>query len=203
MTNYQTLTHNAEQRRSIYQLNKHLPISQTEIVQMLEHTLLHTPSAFNSQSTRIVALFGEEHEQLWQLTANILRQLTTPEQFSHTDQKLKQFQAAAGSILFYEDQQIIQKLQNQFPTYADNFPIWSEHTNAMHQYAIWTALTSLNIGANLQHYNPLIDQQVQQKWQLPTSWRLRAQMVFGGIEKNAGEKTFEPIETRLKTFGSH
>jgi nitroreductase family protein len=31
---------------------------------------------------------------------------------------------------------------------------------------------------------------------------LRAQMVIGGIEAPAGEKTFEPVENRLKVFGA-
>ena len=43
------------------------------------------------------------------------------------------------------------------PNYADNFANWSVQTNAMHQFAIWTALSS-KIGASLQHYNPLVDQ---------------------------------------------
>ena len=44
------------------------------------------------------------------------------------------------------------------PSYADNFANWAVQTNAMHQYAIWTALSSKGIGASLQHYNPLVDQ---------------------------------------------
>ena len=38
--------------------------------------------------------------------------------------------------------------KNNSPLYAHNFPVWAEHTSAMHQYAIWNALAALNIGAN-------------------------------------------------------
>lgn len=60
-------------------------------------------------------------------------------------------------MLFFEDTDVIKVLQEQFPAYADNFPIWAGHANAMVQYAIWTTLTSANVSANLQHYNPLIN----------------------------------------------
>lgn len=71
----------------------------------------------------------------------------------------------------------------------------------MHQYVIWTALASLGIGANLQHYNPVIDAQVANTWNIDTDWQLIAQMVFGHVEQPAGDKSFEPIEKRLKVFG--
>ena len=97
---------------------------------------------------------------------------------------------------------MVKGLQAQFPSYADNFPIWAEHTNAMHQYAIWTTLAAAGIGANLQHYNPLIDAAVAKEWNIPASWTLRAQMVFGGIAAPAGEKAFAPVEERFRVFGA-
>ena len=71
----------------------------------------------------------------------------------------------------------------------------------MHQYAIWTALASLNIGASLQHYNPIIDEDVDSTWNIDPEWNLVAQLVFGGIEQPAGEKEFAPVDSRLKVFG--
>lgn len=72
----------------------------------------------------------------------------------------------------------------------------------MHQYAIWTALASLGVGASLQHYNPVIDQAVAETWKVPASWKLRAQLVFGGIAAPAGEKQFAPLADRLKVYGA-
>ena len=57
------------------------------------------------------------------------------------------------------------------------------------------------MGANLQHYNPVIDEAVARTWNIPASWQLRAQLVFGGIAAPAGEKTFAPVEDRLKVYG--
>ncbi len=199
---YQDVQQTAQTRRTIYALNKNLPLPAAEVVKIVEHAVLHTPSSFNSQSTRVVVLFGAEHEKLWQFAEDALRAIVPAESFEPTAQKLAMFKAAAGSVLFFEDQDVVKGLQAQFPTYADNFPVWAEHSNAMHQYAIWTTLAEAGIGANLQHYNPLVDNAVAKEWDIPASWTLRAQMVFGGIEAPAGEKTFEPLEKRLKVFGA-
>lgn len=198
-----TLHQIAEKRRSIYALNDKLPISNDEVLNIIKHAILHTPSAFNSQSTRLVVLFGDDHKKLWQITKDLLRKMVNDdEKFKSTEQKMAGFKAGAGTILFFEDRTVIKGLQDKFSAYADNFPVWAEHTNAMHQYAIWTALASVNVGANLQHYNGVIDEKVAQEWQIDSNWKLIAQMVFGGISAPAGEKTFEPVEKRLKVHGN-
>ena len=198
----ETLQTIAETRRSIYMLNDQLPVSKDEVVKLVEHAVLHTPSAFNSQSSRLVVLFGEDHQKLWQITEDLLRAMVNDdEKFKSTADKMAMFKAGAGTILYFEDQSVVKGLQEQFPLYAHNFPVWAEHTSAMHQYALWNALAALNIGANLQHYNGVIDEKVAQTWNIDNNWKLIAQMVFGGIAAPAGEKTFEPIENRLKVYG--
>ena len=152
---YRILQQAAETRRSIYALNKQLPLSAAETAQIVEHAVKHTPSSFNSQSTRVVVLFGTEHEKLWQFAENALRAIVPANRFEPTAQKLAMFKAAAGTVLFFEDQNIIKGLQEQFPAYAENFPVWAEHADAMHQYAVWTTLFAAGIGANLQHYKTL------------------------------------------------
>lgn len=197
----QSLQRAAEARRSVYALNRELPVSKEEIVQIAEHAVKYTPSAFNSQSARVVVLFDAEHEKLWDITAAELRKIVPADKFQATEDKLNMFKAAAGSVLFFEDQNIVKGLQDKFPSYAANFPIWAEHTDAMHQYALWTAFAAAGVGANLQHYNPLIDAEVANTWHLPAHWLLRAQMVFGGVAAPAGEKTFESVSERVKVFG--
>lgn len=202
MSKLQTLQQVAETRRSIYGLNDQLPVAKEEIIKVVEHAILHTPSAFNSQSTRLIVLFGAEHQKLWQITEDTLRNIVNDEErFVPTQQKIAGFKAGAGTILFFEDQSVVKALQEKAPLYADKFPSWSHHTSGMHQYILWTKLASLNIGANLQHYNPVIDEEVASTWGVDANWSLVAQMVFGGIEQSAGDKTFEPIEKRLKVFG--
>lgn len=201
MSTLQTLQNAAQARRSVYALNKNLPVPARQVVQIVEHALLHTPSSFNSQSTRVVVLLGAEHEQLWDITREALRQIVPADTFAPTEQKMAAFKAAAGSVLFFEDQQVVKGLQDKFALYAEHFPVWAEHSNAMHQYAIWTALAAVGVGANLQHYTPVIGAQVAQTWHIPAHWKMTAQMVFGGIAAAAGEKSFAPLEERLQVHG--
>ncbi|MGM8938577.1 nitroreductase family protein [Psychrobacter glaciei] len=202
MSNLQDLQQLAEKRRSIYALSNQLPVSNDEVVKLVEHAILHTPSAFNSQSARIVVLFGDEHNKLWNMTEEMLKAIVGDEEkFKGTKDKIAGFKAGAGTILFFEDKGVVRNMQEAAPLYADKFPIWSHQTSAMHQYVIWTALASLDIGANLQHYNPVIDQKVAEEWSIAEDWELNAQMVFGAIEQPAGDKAFKPVEERMKVFG--
>ena len=202
MSDLQTLQQLAEKRRSIYALSDQLPVSNDEIVKLIEHAVLHTPSAFNSQSSRLVVLFGEEHNKLWDITEETLKVIVgDDEKFQGTKDKIAGFRAGAGTVLFFEDKGVVRNMQEAAPLYADKFPIWAHQTSAIHQYVIWTALASINVGANLQHYNPVIDQRVAEAWNIDSDWELNAQMVFGAIEQPAGDKEFKPIEDRMKVFG--
>jgi uncharacterized protein len=73
----------------------------------------------------------------------------------------------------------------------------------MLQHTLWVALEAEGLGANLQHYNPLIDAKVASQWDVPSDWKLNAQLVFGGKENDKpGEKSFIPIDERVKVFGA-
>ena len=202
MSNLKDLQQLAEKRRSIYALSDNLPVTNDEIVDLVEHAILHTPSAFNSQSARTVVLFGEDHKKLWDITEETLKVIVgDDEKFQGTKDKIAGFRAGAGTVLFFEDKGVVRNMQEAAPLYADKFPIWAHQTSAMHQYVIWTALASLDIGANLQHYNPVIDQRVADAWDIADDWELNAQMVFGAIEQPAGDKAFQPLDKRMKVFG--
>jgi len=104
-------------------------------------------------------------------------------------------------VLFFEDQTVVKQLMNDFSLYADNFPVWSNQSNGMLQFAVWTALQSEGLGSSLLHYNELVEEDVKKEWKLDPSWKLLAQMPFGSVEAPAGEKSFIPIEDRVKVFG--
>lgn len=171
----------AKKRRTVYTLGKTLPVSDETVVETIEEAIRQAPSAFNSQTSRALILLGKEHEKFWELTREQLRKLVPADKFQPTSDKIDGFAAAAGSVLFFEDQNVVKSLQEQFPPYADNFPIWSEHSTGIAQYAVWVALAEIGIGANLQHYNPLVDADVKATWNVPASWTLRAQLNFGSI----------------------
>lgn len=109
----ETLYNIAETRRSIYMLNDQLPVSKDEVVKLVEHAVLHTPSSFNSQSSRLVVLFGEDHQKLWQITEDLLRAMVNDdEKFKSTADKMAMFKAGAGTILYFEDQSVVKGYKN-------------------------------------------------------------------------------------------
>ena len=187
MTNAKNLYQN---RRSQYALGKNLPISEQEVIEIIDNAVKYSPSAFNSQSAHAVVLLGENHKKVWDITYTELEKLLpTDDAKATTKAKIDSFAAAYGTILFFEDYNIIKGLQEQFPSYADNFPIWSEQSTGIASFAVWNALAEAGVGANIQHYNPLIDEKVAKEWNIPTNLVLRAQMPFGEIIQAAA-----PIE---------
>jgi predicted oxidoreductase (fatty acid repression mutant protein) len=189
-------------RRTIYPLNKDLTISAERVQEIVREATLHTPSAFNSQSNRAVVLFGAEHERLWDMTADVLRTIVPAESWQPTADKMAMFRAAAGTVLFFADQTVVGELQAQFAAYADKFPVFAAESLAMQQFLTWTALEAEGLGANLQHYNPLVDEKIQETWKVPSTWKLAAQLVFGGKAGEAGDKLFKPVEDRVKVYGA-
>lgn len=188
-------------RRSIYAISKESPISDERIQEIVNEAVKHTPSSFNSQSARVVVLLGEQHDKLWNHTEDILRKIVNNEEnFKSTAEKMESFRAGYGTVLFFEDTSVVAGLQQQFASYADNFPIWSEQSSGMLQFVVWTALELEGLGASLQHYNPIIDEAIVSEWGIPESWKLRAQLPFGKIAAPAGEKQFQPLEERVKVF---
>lgn len=189
-----------KERRSIYAITKESPISDDKIKEIVEQAVLYTPSAFNSQSTRIVLLLGKEHDKLWDITMESLRKIVPADQFSSTEEKINSFKNGYGTVLFFEDNSIIEGLQKQFALYKDNFPVWSQHTSAMHQMVIWTALDAEGLGASLQHYTELIEDEVKKTWQVPSHYKLIAQMPFGKPSAGPSEKQYNPVEERVTVY---
>lgn len=188
-------------RRTYYAITNQSPISDEEIEQIVQLAVTHVPSAFNSQSTRVVLLLGDNHQKLWQIAKETLRSILPAEAFAGTEAKINGcFASGYGTALFFEDQTVVEGLQEAFSVYKDNFPGWALQTSAMHQLAIWTMLEDAGLGASLQHYNPLIDAEVRRTWNLPESWKLVAEMPFGLPAGEPGEKEFKPLSERMKVF---
>ncbi|GAP84024.1 putative nitroreductase family protein [Rosellinia necatrix] len=189
-------------RRSYYQLNKELPIPKDKVTSVVQQNLIQVPSSFNSQSNRVLVLFGAEHDKLWDLTSEVLKPLVPAEGWEATAKRNAGFKAGAGTVLFFIDTTVVSGMQEKFALYKDNFPTWAEHSTAMLQYANWVALEAEGLGANLQHYNPLIDARVAAEWGVPATWKLTAQLVFGGRAGEPGPKDHLPLEETFKVAGA-
>lgn len=189
-----------KERRSIYAISGEASLSDEKIVEIIKNAVLEAPSAFNSQSARVVVLFGENHRKLWHIVMETLRQRVSANKFSGTEEKINSFAAGYGSVLYFEDQSVVKALEEQFPSYKDNFSLWSYQSSGMLQYIIWTSFAAEGMGASLQHYNPIIDDQVREAFSVPNDWKLIAQMPFGKPLAPAPQKSYLPLEDRVKIF---
>jgi predicted oxidoreductase (fatty acid repression mutant protein) len=203
-------THN---RRSTRSLQASSPVPDVAIITQAEKAILCVPSAFNSQTTRMTILFGANHKKLWSITASIFRAKLGEVRFNAPSagrpslkDKVARFMDAYGTILFWDDLAGVKKLKETSPDiYRDKIEEWAQQSNGMHQYYMWTALGALGLGVNLQHYNPLIDDEAKKSWDVRETWALKAQMVFGapveGVETGERVQTL-PVKERLQIFGA-
>lgn len=187
-------------RRSYYGISKASPVSDERIKEIVNFAVQYNPSAFNSQSARVLLLLGASHDEFWSMVKEALRKIVPAENFAPTKEKIDSFGNGYGTILFFEDNSVVKGLQEQFPAYAANFPVWSDHSSGMLQYILWTGLESEGFGASLQHYAPVVEEEVRLKWNIPEEWRFLAQMPFGVPVTEPGEKEFSPLEDRVKVF---
>ncbi|KAF4556022.1 Nitroreductase HBN1-like protein [Elsinoe fawcettii] len=205
-----TLTEAVIHRRTIYQLNKTSPIPDSKILELVGLAAKHIPSSFDSQASRLVVLLGAEHDKFWDFVWDAVKPHVEgkPSEASSKG-RIDGFKAAKGSILFFESDKAVQAIADKWKNYADRFPQWSEHSSAMHQYVLWAALEAEGLGANLQHYNPLIDDRVKKEYNLDDDWQLKAQLVFGGLPEGKKReelllpKTVEGRDEKwVKVFGA-
>ena len=184
-------------RRTRYSIDSSATVSDSKIEKLVRDAVKYAPSAFHSQSSRAILLLGVNHSKLWAIVKEILRTKVSAENFPTTEAKIDSFAAGHGTILYYEDMDVIKKMQEAVPPYAENFPVWSMQSAGMLQYAVWTALATEGMGASLQHYNPIIDDEVAQVFGVPKSWKLIAQMPFGSPTGDPAELEYVDLENRV------
>jgi predicted oxidoreductase (fatty acid repression mutant protein) len=180
-------------RRSYYDINRNLPVDIDEVIDVIDQVTELVPDAFNMKSSRVVVVTGSNQDKLWDKIFDVFEGKVPRE-------KIDGFKAGSGTILYFYDTDVVSNLQKQFPSYAHNFPVWANQAVGMLQLSIWTALRELEIGASLQHYNPVIDEAIKEMFDLPASWSLNAQMPFGGIGSEREPKEPENIRDRVLIF---
>lgn len=185
-------------RRSIYNLGKDILVSDNDVLNLIKEAIEIAPTAFNSQASRVVLLFNDKHTKFWDIVLQTLKKIVPENNFKNTQERILSFANAYGTILFFEDMNIVQELEQKFPEYANNILVWAEQSNAILEYMIWTLLADKKIGANLQHYNPIVDEEVKKEFNINSSWKLIAQMPFGNILKPADKKSVIDVNQRLK-----
>lgn len=182
-----------EKRKSYYNIGKNIPISDEELIELVKEVTLKVPDAVNMQSQRVILALGEKQDQLWDKVYDVFEGQVARE-------KIDGFKAGHGTILYYIDTDTVEKTKEAFPLYAHNFNNWAQNSNGMLQYALWSELRAKEIGASLQHYNPIIDEAVAEMFNVPKSWKLIGQMPFGEILEEPEAKEAMDINERVKIY---
>lgn len=178
-------------RRSIYQIGKDMPVGDEEVERLVREAVELVPDAFDMKSQRVVLAFGAKNDALWDAIYDAFGGKVARE-------KIDGFAAGAGTVLYFLDESVVRALQEKYPRYAENFPVWAQQSNGMLQICVWAGLREIGVGANIQHYNPVIDDAVRALFDLPDTWQLVAQMPFGGIVIEREPKAAEDISLRLR-----
>ncbi|MCK4552390.1 MAG: nitroreductase family protein [Tenericutes bacterium] len=184
-------------RRSIRDLTNKIGISDEDLIDIFKFNLKHTPSAFNSQSPKLLLLLDKEHHKFWDILKEELKKIVPKENFGKTDKKINGFRNGYGTVLFFDDSSITEDLIDKFPLYRENLLTWTEQHNGMLQANVWTSLAEHDIGASLQHYSEVVVHRLAEAFSVPKTCRLIAQMPFGGIVTEVGPKTFIDIDKRI------
>lgn len=183
-------------RRSQYAITNTIKLPEEKVLEVIKDGVRHTPSPYNMQSTRAVVLLGENHKTLWNIVKEVLLAKIGPERFVKTEEKINtQFLAGYGTVMFFIDDKEVKENAEKF---SDTFYSWSEQSAGMAQINVWIGLSDLGLGANLQHYNPIIDEKVKETFDIPEHWRLISQMPFGDIIEDPKEKEFKDIDDIVK-----
>jgi len=190
-------------RRTCYNLTPKSTIPDEQIVEIVKHAVLHTPTAFNCQPLRAVVLLGECHKKLWDIVLDSLRARLSPDRFATSETKVKGSLASGyGTVLYFTDEEVIETYKTNFASYKDHFEEWADNSQGILQATVWTALAVEGIRASLQHYHPLINDAVRKEWNIPTTWKFSAQAPFGvaADDWEPPEKQVVPLDERVKVF---
>jgi predicted oxidoreductase (fatty acid repression mutant protein) len=197
----------AEQRRSHRALEAKSPVPDRVVIELAHHAILHIPSAHNNQAARMTILFGDDHRKLWTIISKTLLNKIGPERFEgHTEQRMAAFSNSYGTILFWDDVAVANDMNEiSSSMHKEQIDEWVQQSQGMHQYYVWLALDALGLGANIQHYNPIIDEEVQQTWNVPSTWKLKGQMVFGMVKEGSvlpEKKQKLSVDETVQVFGA-
>ncbi|KAJ5287586.1 hypothetical protein N7478_003272 [Penicillium angulare] len=207
-TKSSTFLEAVKHRRTVYGVTDQVSVSDDRIVEIVNEVIQTVPSSWNMQSTRILVTLKKEHEKLWDAITDAAKpgvvETQGEEAWARNEERFKSFRKAYGTITVFEDHAAIEKQHAKF----SHFPIgvfegFSEHSSAMHQITLWTAIELEGLGASLQHSHmmPGAEEAIRSAFDLPSTWAPKAEIVFGGLSGDmpaAPEK--EPLSTTVKVF---
>lgn len=190
----------AEKRRSIYALGTDSNYSKKDIENRIREVVKQVPSAFNSQTTRVVVLFDSANEKFWNHIYDVQQNVLEGEMWDMMSGIITGAKNGIGTVLFFEDKEAVEGM----PAQGVRQEAYKQNNNANAQYAVWLALAEMDLGASLQHFNvgyeQGFDKGTKEMFNLPESYEMLAQMPFGSVEQQAGEKEHIDTDVQVKVF---
>ena len=187
-------------RRSIYALGNKSEHSIEEIVSSIRETQKDVPTAFNSQTSRLVILNGEANTKFWDLILEVQKNVLDEGTWDFMSPIMMGAKNGIGTVLFFEDRDAVATM----PTVGARTEAYKQNNSANSQFATWLALTEMNLGGSLQHFNvgyeQGFDKAVREMFNLPDSFELIAQMPFGSIEQAADAKEYMDTNVQVHLY---
>ena len=189
-------------RRTQYAIGKNTDLTNEEIANRITEIVKDVPTAFNSQTSRIAIVFGEDSVKLWDLILDVQKDVLQGEMWDMMSGVMEGAKNGVGTVLFFEDLDAVEKL----PVNGTRGEAYKQNNNANNQYATWLGLTELGLGGSLQHFNvgyeQGFDKSVKELLGLPERWEMQAQMPFGSIEGETGAKEYIADSDRVVVIGN-
>ena len=110
------------ERRSVYNLGNRQILPETEISGIIADALKFCPSAFNSQSARVVVLYGDYYRKLWDIVLTELSKVVPEDKMPATIEKIKTFSAVLGTEILFDNARPVDIRKKKIPHYAKSFP---------------------------------------------------------------------------------
>lgn len=83
-----------QSRRSYYNIEKKIPVTETEVFTLIEQATELVPDAFNMKSSRVVTVTGKMQDTLWDSIYNAFEGKVAKE-------KIDSFQKGYGTVLYF------------------------------------------------------------------------------------------------------
>lgn len=196
------LTELVKNRRTQYVIGKNTELSNEEISEYITNIVREVPTAFNSQTTRVAIVFGEDNVKLWDHILDVQKDVLQGEMWDMMSGVMEGAKNGVGTVLFFEDLDAVETM----PVNGTRGEAYKQNNNANTQYATWLGLTQLGLGGSLQHFNvgyeQGFDKSVKELLNLPERWELQAQMPFGSIEGEVAEKEYITDNERVRVIGA-
>ena len=185
-------------RRSIYAIGNNSEHSIEDIVASIRETQKDVPTAFNSQTSRLVILNGESNTKFWDLILEVQESVLDKATWDFMSPIMHGAKNGIGTVLFFEDRDAVAKM----PTQGARTEAYKQNNSANSQYATWLALAEMNLGGSLQHFNvgyeQGFDKAIREMFNLPDSYELIAQLPFGSIEQAADANDYMDTNVQVQ-----